>query len=160
MIKRFLILAEQVRNSEQPTIMGEIFSNEELVDCQFQCFVFSNLTFKNVRFTNVDFTGSYFFDCNFEDCQMNEITFRKSQFFDSTFKETRILNSNFMRAEFEAASFENSQIFYVLSFIGKNEISSNGHNGINVEHSVFVTSLRDFCSGLITCKCEALVKLC
>ena len=88
-------------------LVGEIFSNEILLDESLQCSILGEITFFDVDFRKVDFTGSNFVGCKFKNCRLKDIIFRKCEFWNFTFENCQIEKCDLTRGAFYNGNFRN-----------------------------------------------------
>lgn len=112
------------------TFTDKIFKNKEIVNENFQYFIFTRLVAnKYTRFVNVDF--SY---CIFDNAYMRNCVFDNCKFIGCKFAGSNFLSSNFVKCNFEYANFEKT-------FVDVDSIVDNLSESPNLRHRM-LKSLR------------------
>lgn len=112
MTNTFQTIIGKLEKGNNLEFVGEIFSNEILLDESPQCSILGEITFFDVEFRKVDFTGSNFVGCKFKNCRLKNIIFRKCEFWNSTFENCQIEKCDFTRVAFYNDNFRNCNFLY------------------------------------------------
>ena len=110
---------EKEFNTINVSLVKDFFSDETILNYNFNIAVLSESKFQNICFIDNDFYGSYFFECEFHNCTFNKTRFSKAEWSDCTFINCQFDGCFFQRTEI------NTTVFQSCNFSNVDLIASN-----------------------------------